>query len=389
MKIEISPGDARFREEVRGWLRDNVPSEPRPPGGKPQRDYDVAWRRRQYEGGYAHISWPKEYGGLGLPVSRQLIWYEEYARAGGPSPLDVFFVALNHAGPTLIARGDEAQKAFHLPKILTGESVWCQGFSEPSAGSDLAGLRTRAVVDGDDLVVTGQKIWTTYGHLADYQELLVRTDPDAPKHKGISWVVAKMGAPGMDIRTIRNIAGEDHFCEVFYDEVRIPLSNVVGGLNNGWSVAISTLAFERGTASIPHLIELATLTEHLIELAKTRPGWDGRPAIRDEAVAAELARLRADVAALRSMAYMAISRVQRSNSPGPDGSIVRLQLSLLVQRIAALSMDVLGPSGLELSDLGGWTHEYLVAFKHTIAGGTAEIQRNIIGERMLGLPRSR
>jgi alkylation response protein AidB-like acyl-CoA dehydrogenase len=389
MKIENTAEDAEFRAMVRDWLGANVPTVPRPDGGVAQREFDIAWRRVQFEGGWGHISWPADYGGRGLSTVQQLIWYEEYSRAHGPTHFDQFFVALNHAGPTLIARGSEAQKAHHLPLILQGNAIWCQGFSEPSAGSDLASLRTRGVIDGDDLVVTGQKIWTTHGHHARYQELLVRTDPDAPKHKGISWVIADMGAPGMDIRPIRNMAGEDHFCEVFYDEVRIPLANVVGGLNNGWSVAMSTLAFERGTASIPHLIELGTLTEHLIELASSRPGIDGRPAIDDASIAAEISRLRADVAALRALAYLSISRAQRGGAVGPDGSMVRLQMSLIEQRIHALALDILGPAALELSEIGGWTYDYLVAFKHTIAGGTAQIQRNIIGERLLGLPKGR
>jgi alkylation response protein AidB-like acyl-CoA dehydrogenase len=387
MKIEITPEDRAFREEVRDWLADNAPKAQRPDGGQAQRDFDVAWRRRQYDGGWGHISWPEAYGGRGLPVSQQLIWYEECARAHAPPAQDMFFVALNHAGPTVIARGDERQKAFHLPRILKGESIWCQGFSEPSAGSDLASLRTKAVLDGDDLVVTGQKIWTTNGHHAQFQELLVRTDPDAPKHKGITWVIAEMGAPGMDIRPIRNMAGERHFCEVFYDEVRIPLSNVVGGLNNGWSVAMSTLAFERGTASIPHLLEIGAQTERLIDVAKTRPGWDGRPAIQDEAIASKLSRLRADVAALRSLAYLSISRAERTQAVGAEASIVRLLTSEITQRVHALAMEILGPSGLELSDIGDWSYDWLVSFKQTIAGGTSEIQRNIIGERMLGLPK--
>lgn len=389
MQIAFSKEDETFRAKVRDWLHDNVPKEPRPAGGKAQRDYDVAWRRRQNDGGWGHISWPKAYGGCGLSTTQQLIWYEEYARAGGPTTLDMFFVALNHAGPTLIARGGEEQKAFHLPKILNGDAIWCQGFSEPSAGSDLAGLRTRAVIDGDHLVVTGQKIWTSQAHHAQFQELLVRTNPSAPKHKGITWVIAEMGVPGMDIRPIRNMAGEEHFCEVFYDEVRIPLSNVVGEINDGWSVAMSTLAFERGAASVPHLIELGTMVEHLVELANSRMGPDGRPAIRDEAFASELSALRAEAAALRSLALLSISRAERRNVPGPEGSMVRLQMSLLIQRIYRVAMDILGASGLELSDIGDWSYEYLVAFRHTIAGGTSEIQRNIIGERMLGLPKGR
>jgi alkylation response protein AidB-like acyl-CoA dehydrogenase len=387
MKLKITPEDIAFREEVRDWLAANVPKERRPDGGMAQREFDVAWRRCQYEGGWAQISWPVAYGGRGLPVTQQLIWYEECARAGSPPTYDMFFVALNHAGPTLIARGDERQKSYYLPQILKGETIWCQGFSEPSAGSDLASLRTKAIIDGGELVVTGQKIWTSYGQYANYQELLVRTDPDAPKHRGITWVIAEMGARGLDIRPIRNMVGESHFCEVFYDEVRIPLSNVVGGLNNGWSVAMSTLAYERGAASIPHLLELGALTEHLIELARSVPGWDGRPAIQDDVIASELSRLRAEVAALRSLSYLSISRAEHRQVMGADGSIVRLLAAELTKRVHAAAMTILGASSLALSESGGWSYDYLLSFKHTIAGGTSEIQRNIIGERMLGLPK--
>jgi len=387
MQIKESEDDRQFRDQVRDWLESNVPREPRPNGGPDQRAFDVAWRKCQFEGGWSHISWPEKYGGLGLSTARQLIWHEEYARAGAPTSLDSFFVALNHAGPTLIARGDESQKSYHLPRILEGEDIWCQGFSEPGAGSDLAGLRTRGVIDGDDLVVTGQKIWTTNGNVARFQELLVRTDPGAPKHKGISWVIAEMGVPGMDIRPIRNIVGEEHFCEVFYDEVRIPLTRVVGGLNQGWSVAMSTLAFERGVASVPHIIHLEELIEELIDLARSHRGENGRPAIADDAIGSQFSQLRSEAVALKSFAYLSIARAERASGSGAEGSIVRLAMAELGQRAYRLAMEILGPDALILSGFGGWTYEYLSNLRHTIAGGTSEIQRNIIGERMLGLPK--
>lgn len=381
MNISESAEEASFRAEVRDWLRANVPGERRPEaGGAAQRDFDAAWRARQYAGGWGHIAWPEAYGGRGLPLALQLIWYEEAARAGAPGHVDMFFVALQHAGPTLIARGDEAQKAHHLPRILKGEAIWCQGFSEPGAGSDLAAIRTRGEVDGDSLVVSGQKVWTSFGRHAAYQELLIRTDPGSSRHKGLTWVICPMDIPGIDVRPIKNLAGDDDFCEVFYDEVRIPLANVVGGLGNGWDVAMSTLGFERGAASIPQVMELARDVEGLIDLAHGAGG--------DAAIPSRLASARADVAAAKSMVYLMIAR-DAGQAAGSLGSLVRLYLTELAQRISNIAMDILGVSGLERGAAHGWPRHYLIDLKHTIAGGTSEIQRNIIGERVLALPKGR
>ena len=267
-----------FRSECRDWLVDNVPREPRPPEGPEMRQFDCAWQQRQYAGGWAGISWPKEYGGRGASVLEQLIWYEEYARAHAP-PAGAMFVALSHAGPTLISAASDAQKAFHLPKILKGEAVWCQGFSEPSAGSDLAALRCRATPDGEDLLVNGTKIWTSYGPHADYQELLVRTDATAARHKGISWVICDMKLPGIEVRPIKAMSGLTQFAQVFYDNVRIPRSNLVSALNDGWRVAMTTLGFERGTGMIGHQLELSTTVERLVrDFGTARPG--GHPSTR-------------------------------------------------------------------------------------------------------------
>ena len=267
MDLAFSAEDDEFRDEVRTWLAENTPSERRPREGQAMRDYDLAWQRLQYDAGWAGISWPVEFGGRGLALTQQLIWFEEYARTGMRG-IDARFVGLSHAGPTLIARATEEQQAFHLPKILRGDVVWCQGFSEPEAGSDLASLRTRAVVDGDELVVTGQKIWTSFADVADYQELLVRTNTEVPKHKGITWVICDMRSPGIDVRPIKTMEGGTDFCEVFYDEVRIPLANVVGVIDNGWSVAMSTLSFERGTAFTVDQVQLSSTVERLIEIAR-------------------------------------------------------------------------------------------------------------------------
>ncbi|WP_293865104.1 acyl-CoA dehydrogenase family protein [uncultured Alsobacter sp.] len=372
MQLTTTPEDETFRTAARAWLAANVPGERPPREGKAAADFTRAWLRRCQQGGWAGIAWPRQYGGQGLPPQRILIWYEEYVRARAPSVLDGSFVALNHAGPTLIACGSEDQKAFHLPKILSGDALWCQGFSEPDAGSDLASLRTQGVVDGDHLVVNGQKIWSSYSDHADYQELLIRTEPGSRHHKGLSWVICDMRAPGITVRPIRNLAGVSHFAEVFYDDVRIPLSSVVGPLHDGWRVAMTTLGFERKTAAMGLQFELGVRIEDLIALARPRAGT---------ALAERLADLRAEAAALRAMTYRTVLREPVTPS---DGSMMRLYFAELAQRIFAAAMDVLGPEAL--LD-GAWSHDYLEAYSETIAGGTAEIQRNIIAERVLGLPR--
>ncbi|MDN5913933.1 MAG: acyl-CoA dehydrogenase family protein [Pseudonocardia sp.] len=390
MDLDFSPEQLLFRDEVRTWLAENAPSEPRPHGAAPMREYDLAWQRTQWEGGWAGIAWPTEYGGRGLTTLQQLIWYEEYARKGMPS-IDACFVGLNHAGPTLITRASEEQKAHHLPRILRGEVVWCQGFSEPEAGSDLASLATRGEIDGDDIVVTGQKVWTSFADLADHQELLVRTDRSDKKHHGITWVIADMHSPGIDVRPIETIDGGAEFCEVFYDEVRIPLANVVGEVDKGWAVAMSTLSFERGTAYTAGQVRLAALVENLIELARERTGPDGRrPAIADDEISRRLATCRAEVASLRAMTYAGICRNLASDAPGPEGSIIKLYYSDIAKQVARLAMDVLGPDGLEFVSRwvpGGWSGHYFYSYSASIGGGTSEIQRNIIGDRVLGLPR--
>ncbi len=388
MDMTFSKEEVQFREEARAWLSENAPKEKRPPAGPAMREYDLAWQKKMFEAGWAGINWPSEYGGRGSTVTESLIWFEEYARAG-LAPMDARFVGESHAGPTLMARASEEQKQFHLPQILRGDVVWCQGFSEPDAGSDLAALRTRAEIDGDHLVVTGQKIWTSYADVADWQELLVRTDPDAPKHKGITWVICDMHTPGVDVRPIVTIDGHAEFAEVFYDEVRIPLENVVGDMNDGWKVAMSTLAFERGTAFTTYQVQLASTVDRLIEIAKTRPGPNGRPLIQDEELARSLARSRADVTSLQAMTYMGVSRNLKTGAPGPEGSMLKLHWSDLGKKVSHIALDMLGNDALSRTPVegGDWVDEFLFSFSHSIGGGTSEIQRNIIAERVLGLPR--
>jgi alkylation response protein AidB-like acyl-CoA dehydrogenase len=384
MRLIDSPDLDDFRLEVRTWLEKNRPREPRPGDGEALRDFDTAWQRKQFDGGWAGIAWPKAYGGRGLSILQQLIWWEEYAGAGCPT-LGSMFVAVSHAGPTLILRGSEAQKRTHLPRILRGESVWCQGFSEPGAGSDLANLQTRAEVDGDHLVVNGSKIWTSYGPVADWQELLVRTDPDSVRHRGISWVICDMHTPGVTVRPIRAMSGLTHFCQVFYDDARIPLENVVGDLHGGWNVAMTTLGFERGTGTVSHQIELARTVERLAAMVR-----NGRAGEAREQLSAEVAMLRAEVAALRAMTAMSVSRGLRQDVPGPEGNLVALYFGEMTRRVHQAVLDVLGARGLASDGDGeNWPLEYLEAFKWAIGGGTSEIRRNAIGERLLGLPKGR
>jgi len=389
MDLAFSAADDAFRDEVRTWLAENAPTERRPRSGQAARDFDLGWQRRMYDAGWGGVAWPVAYGGRDLPLTQQLIWYEEYARTG-LRPIDTRFVGLAHAGPTLMARATPEQRTFHLEKILRGDVVWCQGFSEPEAGSDLASLRTRAVVDGDELVVTGQKIWTSYADVADWQELLVRTNPDVPKHKGITWVICDMRLPGIDVRPIRTMDGGADFNEVFYDEVRIPLTNVVGDIDEGWSVAMSTLSFERGTAFTISQVQLASSVERLIEMARRRTSINGTPVITDGALAERLARARADCAALRALTYLGISKNARSDQPGPEGSMMKLQYADVAKRIYRLGIEILGARSLAIPDDEDdteWVDRHLLAFSSSIGGGTSEIQRNIIGERVLGLPR--
>lgn len=383
MDLSFTDEDRAFRREVRTWLRDNIPTDERPHDFEGARAWDMAWQRRQFDGGYGGIAWPREYGGQGLPLVRQLIWFEEYAKAGGPD-IGCGFVGTNHGGPTLIARGSEDQKRRHLPKILKGEEVWCQGFSEPGAGSDLAGISTKGSIEGDELVATGQKIWTSYAHMADFQELLVRTDPQSSRHHGLTWVICDMHSPGITVRPIVSMDGLAEFCEVFYDDVRIPLDNVVGKVGDGWAVAMSTLGFERGTGFMKLQTELSVALERLVEDAANLGALD------DSGVRAELGDLRADVLAMRAMTYATVSSAARTDVPGPEGSMIKIFYADLSQRIYRIRMEVIGVHGLDRGGRYGYEiGEYLYSYANTMGGGTSEVQRDIVGERVLGLPRNR
>lgn len=383
MDILFSPEEQSFREQCRDWLHANVPAERRPMDAAEAIAFDKAWQRRLFDAGWAGINWPVEYGGRGLSIVQQVIWLEEYAKAHAPW-IGANFVGINHGGPTLILNASEAQKEYHLPRILRGEAIWCQGFSEPGAGSDLAGIKTRARIEGDELVINGTKIWTSFAHVADWQELVVRTEDGSQRHKGLSWVICSMHAPGIEVRPIRKMSGQVEFAQVFYDDVRVPLSDVVGGLGNGWKVAMSTLSFERGTGFIADQVKQSQEIEELLERARATG------AMRDDRIADQLAQLRAEVAALRAMTYRNISEVVRTGQPGPEASVIRLFTSELGQRLERMALLLAGEAILDFrygeDDL---VADYLRGFAATIAGGTAQIQRDIIAERLLGLPKSR
>jgi alkylation response protein AidB-like acyl-CoA dehydrogenase len=390
MDLRYSPEDEEFRAEVREWLEAEVPryGPPPPPGDWPaRRAYDTGWQRRLYDAGYAGLAWPAEYGGRGLPVSQQLVFLEEYAAAGAPY-IGVNFVGTMHAGPTLIAEGTDEQRRYHLPRILRGESVWCQGFSEPQAGSDLASLRTRAERQGDEYVVTGQKIWSTRAHVADWCELLVRTDADAAKHKGITWLILDMHQPGVEVRPMRTIDGESHFCEVFLDGARVPVTDRVGDENDGWRVTNVTLRFERGTAFAQHVITLRSQVRRLVSLARARQAWD------DPGLRRHVGRLEANVEALWRMTQMCVTEAEQTGVPSPLGSAVKLRYSELGQEIAELALRLtgrraLGTGPLDDDPAAETLRDYLWSFQFTIAAGTSQIQRNLIAERILGMPKGR
>ena len=393
MDLRYSKDDEAFRAEIRTWLEHEVPRHGEPPDNRDwpaRRAYDARWQRKLYDAGYAGLAWPAAHGGKGVPVSQQLVYLEEYARANAPY-ISVNFVGMMHAGPTLIAEGTEEQRRFHLPRILRGDSVWCQGFSEPEAGSDLASLRTRAVRVGDMYVVNGQKIWSTRAQVADYCELLVRTDSDAPKHRGITWLILPMSTPGIEVRQIRTIDGDSHFCEIFLNDVLVPVENRVGLENDGWRVANVTLRFERGTAFAQHIIMMRSQIRHLVARAMvTRHGrtaaWDD-PTLRQK-----VGWINANIEALWHMTQMCITEAEHTGAPAPYGSAVKLRYSELTQELTELLLEVIGRPSIGMIDDGEFATrravlDYLWSLQYTIAAGTSQVQRNLIAERILGLPR--
>jgi alkylation response protein AidB-like acyl-CoA dehydrogenase len=382
--LRDTPEEAAFRAEVRGWLEANIPTELTGPRSG-EAAYEAAWRdwsRKLAAQGYAGLTWPAEYGGRGAPYSHQAILLEELARAESPQHMNV--IGLGMAGPTIIAHGTEAQKSRHLARILSAEEIWCQGFSEPGAGSDLAAVRTSARLDGDRFVVDGQKVWSSFAHIADWCILVTRSDPESVKHAGLTYLLVDMHSPGVEVRPLRQITGESEFNEIFFTGVEVPVENVLGEIGQGWGVAMTTLLHERGTLGFALTAMLEVNVRKLIALARGRV--DGDPLLRDR-IAHEWIEQRA----LRLTNYRALSGLMKTGMPGPEGSVAKLTWSESNQRLTKLALEVLGAEAqLESGDHGGyWQYQQLRSRGNTIEAGTSEILRNIIAERVLGLPRSR
>ncbi|MEV7843945.1 acyl-CoA dehydrogenase [Streptomyces cyaneofuscatus] len=385
MDLAYTEAEEEFRGRLREWLADVLPSlppKPSPDDWPARRAYDTTWQRMLYDAGYAGLHWPEDAGGRGATPTQHLIFLEETERAGAPY-VGANFVGLLHAGPTVAAEGTAEQRARWLPPVLRGDEIWCQGFSEPDAGSDLAALRTRAVRDGDDYVVSGSKIWTSHAEVADWCELLVRTDPEAPKHRGISWLAMPMDAPGITVRPLRTLAGSTEFAEVFLDEVRVPVRNRVGAENDGWRVTMVTLSFERGTAFVGEVVACRRTLEALAAEARRNGRWD------DPVLRRRLGRLNAEFRALWRLTQANVSESERSGGvPGIGGSVFKLRYSGVRQDLYEAAAEVLG--GVDAFDLDReWALDRLSSLSYTIAAGTSQIQRNIVAERILGLPKGR
>jgi alkylation response protein AidB-like acyl-CoA dehydrogenase len=394
MDLNLTREELAFRDEFRAWLVANVPKDWSSWREKPLEQsfpYLRAWQRKLHEGRWAAVSWPKEYGGRSASLMQQAIFWEEMARVEAPPMANALGLGL--IGPTIIAYGTEAQKKRFIPKILSAEEIWCQGFSEPNAGSDLASLQTEARLDGDHYTVNGQKVWTSYGWVGDWCELVVRTDREAAKHKRLTVLLVNMKSAGVEVRPLRQMTGESEFNELFFRDVRVPVENVLGKVNDGWNVAVSTLMYERGSYGARlHLIFRRNISR-LIQIARVTPR-NGRTAADDPLIRQKLAQCFAEIEIMRLNQLRAFSRITATGVPGPEGSIQKIFWSELNQRVQQLAQEIMGPYGQLLAtdpqaiDKGVWSYGYLRTRGNTIEAGTSEVQRNIIGNFVLGLPRS-
>ena len=396
------PAEAEaFRAEMRAFLAENLPADWKGTGGLPEHEvagFTASWRETLYKHGLLALTWPVEYGGGGQPWVNQIVLAEEFARAGVPTggPNDGFGIQM--VGNTILRWGTEEQKHHFLPRIISGEDKWCQGYSEPNAGSDLANLGTRAVLDGDEWVINGQKIWTSAGHLANWIFVLTRTDPEAPKHKGITFLLVPMEQTGVEVRPIRMISGDSEFNEVFFTDARTPASNVIGSIGAGWSVAMTLLGYERGEAAATLAIRFKGELERLMELA-VESGANRDPVIRDR-----LAWCYSRVEVMRYLGLRAMTSLLAGQEPGPESSISKLYWSEYHRVVTELAVDILGPRALSptgrrpstafrTDDAGApnssnsWDMVFLNARAGTIYAGTSQVQRNILGELVLGLPK--
>jgi alkylation response protein AidB-like acyl-CoA dehydrogenase len=393
----LTPEQEAFREEVRAWLKVNIPRDwearamgsadvPRPEA------YDAmrVWQRKLYDAGFIGLTWPKEYGGRGLTFLEEMVLHEEMALAKAPPILNILGVGM--AGPTIVAYGTEEQKKRYPAKILSCEEIWCQGYSEPNAGSDLASLQTRAVKDGEHWVINGQKVWTSLAHIADFMMLLARTDPEAPRHKGITYFLLDMKLPGVTVKPLKQLTGDSEFNEVFFDNVRVHESQVLGGVNNGWAVGLTTLMYERLALGFGLQVRLRIALDSLIELAR-KMDKHGRSVVKDPVMRQKIAQLWIDTECLKYMGARVITKLLKGEIPGPEASAGKMGWVETHQKIQELAMEIEGPYSQILRgsdwavDGGLWQYTFLRSRANSIEGGTTEIQKNIIGERVLGLPK--
>ena len=381
MDFDLAPAEQAFRDEVRSWLKANAPGDGGSDGGG---ELDVearrAWQRKLHEAGYAGIAWPKEYGGRGATLMEQLIFNQEFIEARAPEPINV--IALGMGGPVIMTHGTEQQKQRYLQPMLTAEEIWCQGFSEPDAGSDLSALQTRAVDSGDHYVVNGQKVWTSLAHLARWCLLLARERREENPRHGLTYLVVDMESEGVEVRPLVQMTGDAEFNEVFFHDVKVPKSQVLGEPGQGWAVAMTTLLHERGTLGMALAtqaqITVAELADHARHLGR---GQD--PLVRQR-----IAQHYIEARALQLNGYRAITQIMKTGIPGPEGSLMKLFWSELNQRMSETAVDLEGMLG-QVSDGDPWKYAFLRSRANTIEAGTSEVLRNIVAERVLGLPRSR
>jgi alkylation response protein AidB-like acyl-CoA dehydrogenase len=393
MDLHEAPEDQAYRAKVRAWFEQNKPGELRTLEDR------KAWHRRLYDAGFVGMGWPKAYGGQDARPIEQAIVAEEMARANAPGTINGLGIGI--VGPTLIAHGTEQQKRRYIPKILTAEEIWCQLYSEPGSGSDLASLKTSAVREGDHYIVNGQKVWTSQGYMADFGILLARTNPNVPKHQGISYFIIDMHAPGVEVRPLKQITGSSEFCEEFLTDVKIPAENLIGEEGQGWALAQTTLGYERGGNILARVTRHKANLNRLIEVCRTLPR-DGGVALDDPLVRQKLGRMLAEVEVLRYAGLRILSKLEKGQRPGPESSVDKLFYSELDKRHQELVQEILGPYGQLFEGLppewaltsdtlqGGeasWAYNFLWSRAGTIYSGSSEIQKNIIGERVLKLPR--
>jgi alkylation response protein AidB-like acyl-CoA dehydrogenase len=391
LDLTLSPNEETFRDDLRAWVEENHPGE-EPEGDEAAFTFRREWQRKLHEARYAGLSWPEEFGGRGATLIEQAIFGEEMARAKAPSTANVLGLVMG--GPVVIAHGTEEQKKRYLEPILSAEEIWCQGFSEPEAGSDLASLKTRAVKRDGGWVVTGQKVWTTLAHVSKWCMLVARSDPDAPKHQGLTYFLMDMEQDGVEVKPLVQITGEAEFNEIFIDEAYIPDENVIGGVGNGWGVAITTLMNERAGLAFAAQAALKTHIRDAIALAQATLRDGKTPAAEDPVIRDRLAQLFIESEIFRITNYRGLTKIMKNGVPGPEGSLGKWQWAEVNQRVMELAIEIEGPygqftDGTDYALDGDWQYQFLRTRANSIEGGTTDILKNIVAERVLGLPKLR